>query len=512
MRMRDNAGMSISTCRNAYEHGLALSAKGLHARAIEQFEQALERDPDDARVLFALGNTARALGMARPAEAFFRRVLAQQPDRIEALVSLANLLRSQGNFGEAEALLVPALARAPDSAELWLTLGSVYRETGDRTRAREHYRQALASRPNYAPALANIADFLADDGETEAALDLYRRVLQQNRGNAQARLNRAILYLRRGDLKEGWRDYAARLEIAGKTPIADHKLARWSGGSLKRQRLLITAEQGVGDQVMFASVIPDLVARAAAEDARVVLECEPRLATLFARSFPSVMVRAWDSQTRGGVAMTHYGWLKNIGGATCAIEMGTLPRVFRPTVGSFARSGPYLVPDAAEVARWRGMFVNGPAIGICWRSGKANGARALQYAPLEHWAELVRHWTGQIVSVQYDVTPDEIAALEGLSGKKILVPPGIDQKNELDRSCALFAALDAVVSAPTAVSWLAASAGVPTYKILYDTSWTSFGQAFEPFAPSCVCVMPQRRGDWADCFVQTRGRLSARHS
>src|ERR1700710_1320631 len=117
-----------------YEQGLRLSGQGRHIEAIEQFERALGARPDDARVLFALGNTARTLGMAGPAEGFFRRVLAQEPARLEATVALANLLRAQGQLPAAEALLAPALARNPESPELWLTLGSTYREMGDATR------------------------------------------------------------------------------------------------------------------------------------------------------------------------------------------------------------------------------------------------------------------------------------------------------------------------------------------------------------------------------------------
>jgi ADP-heptose:LPS heptosyltransferase len=105
--------------------------------------------------------------------------------------------------------------------------------------------------------------------------------------------------------------------------------------------------------------------------------------------------------------------------------------------------------------------------------------------------------------VQYDATAEEIAELERLSGRAIVVPEHIDQKNELDRACAMLSALDAVVSAPTAVSWLSAAAGIATCKILYDTSWTSFGETYEPFAPACSCVMPARRGDWAACFATT---------
>ena len=301
----------------SYEHGLKLSGQGRHAEAIAQYERALAAKPNDPRVLFALGNTARALGMPRPAADFYRRVLVQEPARLEALVSLANLLRSEGQLAAAEALLAPALARDPDAAELWLTLGSTYREMGDAERAIEYYRAALARRQDYPAALANLADLLADTGGADEALSLYNRAIARDPDNAQARLNRAVLHLLRGNLKDGWRDYAARLKLPGKAPVPEHKLPRWNGGSLKKTRLLVTAEQGIGDQVMFASMIPDLAARAARDGGSVVLECEKRLAGLFARSFPGVAVHGWDVETRGGVTRSRYGWLKQIGRASC---------------------------------------------------------------------------------------------------------------------------------------------------------------------------------------------------
>jgi len=501
---------------HAYEQGLKLSAAGRHGEAIAHFERALAERPDDARVLFALGNTARALGLARPAEEFFRRVLALEPGRVEALVNLANLLRASGNLEAAEALLAPALARNPEAAELWLTLGSVHREMGDAARAQTHYREALARRPDYPAALANLADLLADAGDTRQALVLYDRAIQNDSHNAQARLNRAVLHLLLGNLKDGWRDYAARLKIPGKAPACDHGLPRWDGGSLKRKRLLVTAEQGIGDQIMFASLFAELAARAQEEGGSVVLECEKRLSALFARSFPNATVESSRMESKAGKITAHYDWLKAAGGANAAIETGSLPRLLRGELARFPKPHSWLVPDTAEAALWRTTFqvagqvaASGPHIGICWRSGKTGGGRALQYAPLAAWADFLRDLPGLIVSVQYDATAEEIATLESLSGRPIFVPTGIDQKHELDRACALVSALDAIVSAPTAVSWLAAGVGVATYKVLYDTSWTAFGETYEPFGPSCRCVMPDVAGDWKDAFAKTRGHLSS---
>lgn len=495
---------------DSYAEGLAFAAHSRHAEAIACYERALREKPDDIRVLFALGNTARQLGMVQPAESFFRRVLAAEPQRIEAIVNLANLLRSQGRFEAAQALLAPALAGNRDSPELWLTLGSVYRETGDVDRAAEHYREALALKHDYPPALANLADMLADCGEVDEALALYDRALKRDPQNAQARLNRAVLHLLLGNLKEGWRDYAARLALSDKAPACDHRLPRWTGGPLARTRLLITAEQGVGDQIMFASLIPEIAARAASERGGIVLECEKRLVPLFARSFPDVCVRPSRMEMRGGRTLAHYDWLKAEGGANAATEIGSLPRILRGAIDKFPAPHRFLVAGADEIERWRNAFGHAaPRIGICWRSGKTGGERALQYAPLAAWGHFLRNLPGTIVCAQYDAAQDEIAELQALGGREICVPENLDQKNELDRTCAMLSSLDAVVSAPTAVSWLAAGAGVPTLKILYDTCWTSFGRDFEPFAPSCELIGPKSRGDWADTFARAAARIDA---
>jgi ADP-heptose:LPS heptosyltransferase len=112
--------------------------------------------------------------------------------------------------------------------------------------------------------------------------------------------------------------------------------------------------------------------------------------------------------------------------------------------------------------------------------------------------------------MQYDAEKTEIATLSATSGRSVVLPDNINQKNELDRVAAMCSTMDAVITAPTAVSWLSAAVGVATYKILYDTSWTSFGKTYEPFAPSAHCMMPRLRGDWADAFAKARATLISR--
>jgi Flp pilus assembly protein TadD len=489
----------------AYQSGLRLSAEGRHGEAIAQFEQALALKPDDPKVLFALGNTACRLGQAGLAEQFFRRVLAKDPCRVEAIVNLSNLLRLNGQFEAAIALLIPAVAREPKSPELQLTLGSAWRERGDLDRAKLHYQAALIARPDYAAALANLADLLCDEGQRDVARTLYGKAIKAEPGNAQARLNRAILHFLNGDLKDGWRDYAARMDVPGKVPAVanEQRLVAWSGENLKKKRLLVRSEQGVGDQILFASLIPDLAKRAATDGGSVVLECEPRLETLFTRSFPAVTVKPAALKSVNGVPVADYGWLKSVGGVNAATLMGTLPRYLRARMEDFPKPHSFLVPDADETARWKNIVGPG-AIGICWRSGKLGGHRSIGFAPLELWGGFLREVDAPVVCVQYDARPEEIAELERTSGKTIIVPQGIDQKNELDRAAALMAGLSLVISAPTAVACLSAAVGTRTLKLLYGQSWTAMGRDYEPFLPSCQCVTARQQGDWADVFNQTK--------
>lgn len=493
-----------------YQRGLKLSEAGRHAEAIDAFQAALALCPDDARTLFALAGTARALGMAGAAHTFYEKVLALHPGRLEAVVGKADLLREEGQAAAAIALLEPLLAREADSPHAWCTLGLAQRALDCRDLAEASFTRALQLAPDFSPALANLADCLADRGDLAGSLALYDRLLARDGAQHQARLNRAIVHFLLGDLKAGWRDYAARLKVPGQTPVTEHGLKPWSGGPLKRTRLLVTAEQGVGDQVMFASLLPELCARASDDGGQVIFECEPRLRSLFARSFPQVRVAACDWSGIAGVVRAHYGWLKSMGGANAAIELGTLPRYLRPALARFPAPNAYLVPDAAALCHWRDWASacgGHRRLGICWRSSKQGADRALQYAPLAAWAAFLKTCHGEIVSVQYDAQPEELAQLSALSGRTIHLPPELDQKADLDGACALLSALDAVISAPTAVSWLAAGAGVPTYKTLYGTSWTAFGCDHEPFAPACRVIGPAVPGDWQDVFAQVHAAL-----
>ena len=202
--------------------------------------------------------------------------------------------------------------------------------------------------------------------------------------------------------------------------------------------------------------------------------------------------RPWDVETRGGMRIADYGWLKAAGGANAAILMGSLPRYLRQTLDAFPK------PQCLSRAR-RGRSsalardfrrLAGPPSASAGAAARRGGHRALQYAPLRAWADFLarpaRHdRLRRNMTRRPKKSPSWKRSAAARSSCRRARPEertGPHLRHAVGAGC--------VVSAPTAVSWLAAAAGVPTLKILYDTSWTSFGQTYEPFAPSCLCMMP----------------------
>lgn len=480
-----------------YDDGIAALEAGRHAEAIAALEKALAATPGDPATLYALGEAASQLGLHQAAVRFFRETLAVAPDRPEATIRLARALQSLMRHGDAIDALRDALARAPESAGLWLALGNAVREINDLENAVTFYREALRLNPESVEATGNLADLVFDAGDVTEALALYDGAVRRAPANAQLRLNRALALLSKGDVEAGWRDYEWRLKIPGRVIERHGAPPRWDGSPRNGRPLLVMAEQGIGDQIAFAAFLPQLL-----EDGPIVLECEPRLELLLARSLPGCMVRGRPVRSEGVKLFATYDWAD----AQLSIELASLPHLCG---GKPRDPRPMLTADPQERALWQSWRAGlGPrAVGVSWRSGLKGGLRDTQYAPLARWAQFIGKLDATPVVAQYGADPDEIATLEALSGKTLVVPPGLDQKLEIDRTAAMLSTLDAVVSAPTAVASISGGLGVPTYKTLHYRSWMSLGADREPFMPAVMCVMPPHAGQWRQVFEQVLSRL-----
>ncbi|MGH8617880.1 MAG: tetratricopeptide repeat protein [Burkholderiales bacterium] len=450
----------------------------------------------EARLLAAGGDLAAAL-------AALDRAGAAADGNPDAWLERASLLARLGRPAEAADAYRAAIARAPAHAAAWTNLGLVHlTQLGDPAAALGCFRRATALAPELAAAQANLALALDELGQPDAALAHLDALLAAHPGVAEYRWNRAVIGLRQGDFARGWDDYEARHQRTRGAGPRHFPLPEWDGRTLGAgAALLIHGEQGVGDEIMFASCIPEAHGRAGA----VVLECDVRLASLFARSFPGVRVHGAprDGDRR---------WLAAHPAVVCQSAIGALPRFLRREAAAFPAHGGYLQPDPARVAHWRGRLATGGAadvMGIAWRGGTTKNRAALRTMPLAAWAPVLKTPGVRWMVLQHDATAAELAEIQTLTGNAPL-RPDLDP-SDLDGLAALTGALDRVITVDNTLAHLAGALGRPVWIVLPQAADWRWGRAGDRtvWYPAARLWRQAAAGDWSAVAAALANALRA---
>ncbi len=387
-------------------------------------------------------------------------------------------------------------AADPRRSSAWDALARAARGDGDMAASLKAARRGLLLQPGDLGA----ARALAQAASTLARHDLARRVARTGRmahpGDGELAYQLAQAEKAVGDLALGW-DLDA-LRVGGPRFHRTRGLPpRVGAGPLPASGLLVAAEQGIGDELLFLSCLPELLA----ECPDPVVEADARFHPLLGRSFPGL--RLIDRQIRADGAGAVYDYVSAVPalGLTAHLHAGDLPGRYRRDRRRPAARPGYLRADPDRVEHWRGRLAalpgEGRTVGLCWRSMLGSGVRSLYYADLAEMLAILRVPGYRFVCLQYDDCADELDALYWRHGVRIWRPEDLDQREDLDGVAALIAALDLVVSAATSVCVLSAALGRPTIRLA--PSFYSILDDADLFFPSLTPVL--RRDEPVDVSV-----------
>ncbi len=453
--------------------GLALKKAGEFEEALAAFKKAVELKDRIYQAHCQMGNTLRQLHRLEEAEAALRKSIELSPDFHEGYNALGIVLNDMGRYGEAVGLLKKAVELSPDTAQCHNNLAMAYSGLGDYTDSIRCYGDALACIDNAGNSPLNL-----DETDNEDPATLRPHIM----------FNRSLDYLAAGNLREGWHDYEWRWPAKPETPKR-YTGREYSGQPLAGKTTLLWGEQGLGDEILFANMIPDAV-RAAGH---VVIECDARLIPLFSRSFPQAEVVARSAPANPRVLADDIEF---------QMPLGSLGQLFRPSLECFPSKPGFLIPDEELRSFWKARLDGlgtGRKIGICWRSGVVTYDRKIHYSKLEEdWAEIFGVSGNIFVNLQYDRCDEEISKAEARYGVQIHQWTDIDLKNDQDGVAALMSSLDLVISPATAVSALAGALGVPCWQLSLWTNWTLLGKSdgASPWYPSMRFFKKAHGEDW----------------
>ncbi|MBL8700344.1 MAG: tetratricopeptide repeat protein [Alphaproteobacteria bacterium] len=480
--------------------GQILHALGQPGDARAALLRADSLKPGDAPILFALATVARDQGDVATAERYYLAAMRARPQAVEPAVNLATLMRQIGRLDDAARVIERTLQRCGEHARLLEQLGLVALDRNHPADAEHAFRRALALDPDGATLHANLAEALNDQhrwAETVAELDI---AIGRLREPGQAHLNRAYALFELGRWAEGWVDFEHRFNrptMAAAVRRPEHfALPRWRGEALTGP-LFVWTEQGLGDEILMGSLLPALLAR----NLDVVFECSPRLAPLFARSFPALRVIARADKPDTPPA-----------GCTAQIPAGSLFGLLDWTPQA-ARPVAYLKPDPARVkaARARHPHDGRRLIGLSWASRNPR-LGTLKTLPRRALEQLLAVPNTLFLDLQYGETAETRLALSSGAGVEIRRDVDTDVENDIEGLAALLAACDKVVTASNVTAHLAGALGIETHVVVPHgraRMWYWLGdQPASPFYPAVRIHRQAADGSWTPAVVALRAVLT----
>ena len=532
-----------------YNLAIILNKLGRLEEAEACYRQAIALKPDFAEAHGNLGGTLNGLDRLEEAETSYKKAIALKSEYAEAHNNLGVTLQELGRLEEAEASYRQAIALKPEYSEAHNNLGVTLHELGELEEAEASYRQAIALKTDYAEAHSNLGKTLQELGVLEEAETSVRQsialksdfaeahhnlgVTLQARGRlveaeasfgqavvlkpsyTEAKFHKSRLLLNRQEFRLGWSLYTASRDSKAEARESEvipgsfiERTERWKGTSLRGKSIQVYAAQGVGDEIMFSSCIPDLIKKFPKS---IQLECDPRLQPLFARSFPEVTVcgvarTGRSPQTYNGTDLliedVHFDY---------SIPIDGLPQFFRNKIEDFPSRDAFLLPDRENVDKWAKRLAGlgeGLKIGISWFGG-APKFRNKQSIPLADWGNLLS-LDAFFVNLQYGNTSDEVARFSAENNIKIYDWEDNDSLLNLDNQAALISTLDLVITVDNATVHSCISLGKEVWNMLDPSSnlmWMENGTGISPLSHNLRFFKKKNHDGWGAVLSHVEEQL-----
>lgn len=436
----------------------ALRRRGESGEALSAAARALALDPRHAGAAYHAALLHLEAGRLAEAEQGFLRVLELDPRHAAALNNLGVVRRETGREEAALESFARAVAIEPRNPQALNNLGLALRAAGRDQEAFDALVQA-----GFPESLANAAGLALEMESLEPARALYARAAAMRPGFADAAYGLGQIALREHRFAEGWEGYERRFETT--PPLAAPRslaLPRLDAASLAgARRVALWAEQGLGDQILFSTLLPELGRRGIG----AVVEVDARLLGLYRRSLPG-----FEFIARGAPASAFEG-------CDFQLPMGSLPRLLRPSLASFdAQPRALLVADAERVEQVRRALAGARPVAISWRSPQAGARRKLgerKSLALETLAARAARKGSTLLDLQYGDVEAERAAFEAAHPGMLARVPGLDLREDLEGVAAALVACERLVTVSNATAHLAGALGVPTELVL-PRGWAPF--------------------------------------
>ncbi len=466
------------------------------------YRQVLMREPGNVDALHLLGLITAQRGDAAGGAVLIEQALARNPKMAEAHFNLGNILLRLEQLDGAESHFRDAARLQPNNVEAVANLGATLFRRENNSEAERALRTALRLNPGHVSALANLGALLELTDRPEDTLTYYNEALARRPDDAQLHNQKAGALLIRGQFHAGWPEYTWRFRrpqspgFFGRFPFP-----HWQGEPLAGRHILIWTEQGLGDEILAASMIDGVMA----QGAHVTLVCSPRLETLFRRAFPSAALIAADGKPKDPALLSNIAFQASVSdlGAQLRASFEAFPQ------NAYLRADPALVETLR--ARYRTPSTPERLVGISWRS-KSPEAEAEKSIPLVHWKAVLQTPGVKFINLQYGNSAEEATQAAAAFGVQIATDPRVNSAGDLDVFAAQVAAMDLTISVSNTTVHVAGAMGRPVWALIPSNRgrlWYWFLERRDsPWYPLARLFRKPVGGSWAEALEDVATELS----
>lgn len=420
--------------------------------AEKQIKARYEQDPKNARYCYDYGKVlSKQPERLDEAIEYLDQCLALENNYYRAALLKANVLKQQEKFAAAKTAFEFCIQIEPERNNAYIGLAQVLLALDNWDQAEAMAKKALELNLDH-NACTSLALTLKElGGHDQEVLALYDQAIQLKPEDPVAYWNKSLIYRYSNRLPECMALYHYGFEAGPRKPYRKFGVPEWDGkSSLKGKRILCWREQGVGDEIRFATYYQDLINTGAT----CIFEVSNKLKPLFRRSFPHaeiIVQSGGDDLTRtdidyhlpAGTLMKHFP------------KEYPLPPVYKN----------HFILSEDHLQKWQARFAElgtNLKVGLSWRSGVRAKARDKYIMSVDDLAPLFKLPNITWINLQYDDCADEIAEIQQKFAVTVHKWDDLDQKDDLDQTAAMTSLLDLMVTAPTSVADMGAALGIPT--------------------------------------------------
>jgi len=436
--------------------GVLAHKSGDSLRATKLISQALQINPDLPNGWFNLARCYRDTNDEEGAFRALKTASIKTPDNPAIKFELGKLLSETGKLDEAEMWLKNCLQLDQHSVMSHIELGILQMKLKRWTAAEQHFETALRIDPTIVVAHTNLALVRENQGRYDEVLGHYEAAIEHRPGHAEARFQRALALLSRENFRSGWKEHVWRFK-SQTTETSDKRfeLPYWCGEPLEGKHILVWTEQGPGDEILLASMLPDILSRGA----RCTLLCSPRMIPIFQRSFPdldNVLPLNAIPKDLEYKELTYQASLSHLG-----LQL-------RDAEKNFPHHEGYLRANSEVTERLRTKYKgrgNKKLVGISWKSSNISASAEKSTDPVL-WRKILNVQNVIFVSLQYGACPEEISTMKRRFGVDIISDISIDPLSDMDLFTAQVAAMDLVISVSNTSVHVAGALNIPVWILI----------------------------------------------